>query len=186
MVSGKETVWKRIWRHWDAEQKKHQGQRQSWRPLKRTEGLNLWQKNYVCEKKSCCQKTRRTWRLQENRGCPKHFRTDWDWPKHGLRQWRKVWDRLQGFQIRLGKSFPWKTGRMDCVSGKRECRSVLLVLFTNPDQMSQQMRSGCVLRPETQWSCGEAVMRSIPTKQSYRWSRPDFAKPDYPRIWSYL
>ena len=35
-----------------------------------------WQKNYVCEKKSCCQKTRRTWRLQENRGCPKHFRTD--------------------------------------------------------------------------------------------------------------
>ena len=39
---------------------------------------------------------------------------------------------------------------MDCVSGKRECRSVLLVLFTNPDQMSQQMRSGCVLRPETQ------------------------------------
>ena len=31
---------------------------------------------YVCEKKSCCQKTRRTWRLQENRGCPKHFRTD--------------------------------------------------------------------------------------------------------------
>ena len=29
-------------------------------------------------------------------------------------------------------------------------QSVLLVLFTNPDQMSQQMRSGCVLRPETQ------------------------------------
>ena len=29
-------------------------------------------------------------------------------------------------------------------------KAVLLVLFTNPDQMSQQMRSGCVLRPETQ------------------------------------
>lgn len=61
----------------------------------------------------------------------------------GLRQ-------IAGLSDPIGEVLSMKTGRMDCVSGKRECRSVLLVLFTNPDQMSQQMRSGCVLRPETQ------------------------------------
>ena len=38
------------------------------RPLKRTEGLNLWQKNYVCEKKICWQKTKKDMEAAREQG----------------------------------------------------------------------------------------------------------------------
>lgn len=61
----------------------------------------------------------------------------------GLRQ-------IAGLLDPIGEVLSMKNRPNGLRIGKRECRSVLLVLFTNPDQMSQQMRSGCALRRETQ------------------------------------
>ena len=106
MVSGKETVWKRIWRHWDAEQRSIKAAAKL-TTVEKNRGLEFVAEELCLRKEELLSENEKDMEAAREQGMSEALQDRLRLTQARIEAMDGRFETdLQGFQIRSGKSFP--------------------------------------------------------------------------------